>query len=456
MEVWTGVDGLARAASGPARVVKSPGVPPSAPVVARGACATGVPGLRRARARLAAARPPVRRGHRHEREDDDRRAARRDLARGRARRSRSPATSARPSPRSSDDARRRARPSSARRPRYQLRGHASRSRPRSALILNVTPDHLDRHGTLEAYRAAKLRAVRRTRAPDDGRRRPARPAAPRPAARRGASSSAATRRDDLALRDGGALVARASGCCALDEIRLRGAAQRARTRWRPPRPRSRRASPAEPVLDALRTLRRRRAPPRGGAHARRRHLGQRLEVHERRLARPSRSTRFDGAVHLILGGQAKDQDFTTLRGAICARAAGRVPDRRGRASGSPTTSTGRSRSTRSGDLERAVAAARGAAARPARSCCCRPPARASTSSGDYEDARARIQGARRPRSEFREGVRCRRRIEPRWLALPPAPAPPRLRRHVPAAASAAQSRRTCCSPRSCASSPSAR
>ncbi len=27
----------------------------------------------------------------------------------------------------------------------------------------------------------------------------------------------------------------------------------------------------------------------------------------------------DAPVHLILGGQAKDQDFTTLRGAVCAR-----------------------------------------------------------------------------------------------------------------------------------------
>ena len=44
---------------------------------------------------------------------------------------------------------------------------------------------------------------------------------------------------------------------------------------------------------------------------------------------------FDARIHLILGGQAKDQDFTTLRGAICARAvavhvigedAGRIAD----------------------------------------------------------------------------------------------------------------------------------
>ena len=32
-----------------------------------------------------------------------------------------------------------------------------RFRARAAVLLNITPDHLDRHGTLEAYRAAKLR-----------------------------------------------------------------------------------------------------------------------------------------------------------------------------------------------------------------------------------------------------------------------------------------------------------
>ena len=30
-------------------------------------------------------------------------------------------------------------------------------RPRVAVLLNLTPDHLDRHGSLDAYRAAKLR-----------------------------------------------------------------------------------------------------------------------------------------------------------------------------------------------------------------------------------------------------------------------------------------------------------
>jgi UDP-N-acetylmuramoylalanine--D-glutamate ligase len=39
-------------------------------------------------------------------------------------------------------------------------------RPRVAVLLNVTPDHLDRHGTLEAYRAAKLRIFENQTAED--------------------------------------------------------------------------------------------------------------------------------------------------------------------------------------------------------------------------------------------------------------------------------------------------
>jgi UDP-N-acetylmuramoylalanine--D-glutamate ligase len=39
-------------------------------------------------------------------------------------------------------------------------------RPRVAVLLNVTPDHLDRHGDLDAYRAAKLRLFE-NQTPDD-------------------------------------------------------------------------------------------------------------------------------------------------------------------------------------------------------------------------------------------------------------------------------------------------
>ena len=38
--------------------------------------------------------------------------------------------------------------------------------PEVAVLLNVTPDHLDRHGTLEAYRDAKLRVFAHQQAAD--------------------------------------------------------------------------------------------------------------------------------------------------------------------------------------------------------------------------------------------------------------------------------------------------
>jgi len=40
-------------------------------------------------------------------------------------------------------------------------------RPRVAVLLNLEPDHLDRHGSFEAYRAAKLRLFENQRPPDD-------------------------------------------------------------------------------------------------------------------------------------------------------------------------------------------------------------------------------------------------------------------------------------------------
>lgn len=40
---------------------------------------------------------------------------------------------------------------------FQLEGVADAFRPRAAVVLNVTPDHLDRHGDMERYAAAKRR-----------------------------------------------------------------------------------------------------------------------------------------------------------------------------------------------------------------------------------------------------------------------------------------------------------
>src|SRR5206468_4138645 len=49
---------------------------------------------------------------------------------------------------------------------FQLESCA-RPRARIAVVLNVTPDHLDRHRTMEAYTAAKARLLRYQEPDDD-------------------------------------------------------------------------------------------------------------------------------------------------------------------------------------------------------------------------------------------------------------------------------------------------
>jgi UDP-N-acetylmuramoylalanine--D-glutamate ligase len=49
---------------------------------------------------------------------------------------------------------------------FQLES-AERPKPRIAVVLNLTPDHLDRHGSFESYAAAKARLVRFQDARDD-------------------------------------------------------------------------------------------------------------------------------------------------------------------------------------------------------------------------------------------------------------------------------------------------
>ena len=126
----------------------------------------GAAGDRRARARLAAAAEPLRRGHRHERQDHGRPSCSATSGGPPASRSRSPATSARRSPRWS--ARSTPRPRSSARRRASSSRTPTRFAPECAVLLNVAPDHLDRHGDLDAYRDAKLRVFANQ---GDGRRR---------------------------------------------------------------------------------------------------------------------------------------------------------------------------------------------------------------------------------------------------------------------------------------------
>ena len=123
-----------------------------------------------------------------------------------------------------------------------------------AVLLNVEPDHLDRHADFEAYRAAKLRIFERA----------ARRSCPPGRGWKGWSSAPATR---------------------FRPSRFFPAGTTARTRRRRWRRRARRASSDGAIARGARDVRRRAAPARDGAGAAWRPLRQRLQGDERRRRR---------------------------------------------------------------------------------------------------------------------------------------------------------------------------
>ena len=196
--------------------------------------------------------------------------------------------------------------------------------PECAVLLNVEPDHLDRHGTFEAYRDAKMRVF----------------------ANQGPATWRSSRRfrrcpiaaDELAAARRAQRRERAGG-----RRRPRSRARSRRTRW--PRRCARSA--------ACRTGSRRwpsRAAWSGSTTPRRptsRRRGVGIEA-------------FDGGVHLIAGGSLKGGGFEGLRDPVAVALQGRLPDRRGeRAAGRRPRGRPGCRLERCGDLERAVAAAGG-------------------------------------------------------------------------------------------------
>ena len=167
------------------------------------------------------------------------------------------------------------------RPRFQLEDTVDVRARGARVLLNLAPDHLDRHGTFEAYRAAKLRVFAH-QGNDDvavaplglgvedlggcARRvcfgdRPQAELADRAGQLWWGERAADRRRGDRACAapHNRANAMAAAAVCA-------GARDRARRGAR---------GPAD--------VRRRRAPPRGGRRRRRRALRQRLEGHQRRL-----------------------------------------------------------------------------------------------------------------------------------------------------------------------------
>ena len=183
--------------------------------------------------------------------------------------------------------------------------------PEAAVLLNLAPDHLDRHGELRRLRrreAADLRqpGQRRRRG---GAGRP-RGRGPRAGARAACSFGAAP---DAELRRprGLPVVGRAAADRGRPD-RAAGARTTGRTRWRPPpsawRAESSRArsSPGSTSFAGVAHRLEQIAVAAGRA------LGQRLEGDERREHDRRAARRSPGGVHLIAGGRGKGQDFTPL------------------------------------------------------------------------------------------------------------------------------------------------
>ena len=190
------------------------------------------------------------------------------------------------------------------------------------MLLNLTPDHLDRHGTLEAYTAAKLEIFAR-QGNDDVAVAPARELASgedrRGLGRPGRLSAPGAGR--RAVRARRRAVVAGQPLLALEELRLRG------------RHNVENAMAAAAVClargierDAVRAGLRSFAGWRTAWRRSRRRDGV-LYVNDSKATNvASTLVALDafapGPIHLILGGQGKGQDFTALRGPV-ARAAGR-------------------------------------------------------------------------------------------------------------------------------------
>jgi UDP-N-acetylmuramoylalanine--D-glutamate ligase len=228
--------------------------------------------------------------------------------------------------------------------------------PEAAVLLNLSQDHLDRHGTMEAYRAAKLQAFAR-QGNDD--------VAVYPCdigiedlggcARRVCFGEAGAELEDRA----GQLWWDQAPLLGVDEIGLRGLHNRANAMAAAAVALARGVD-AEAVAEALRTF-------PGVAH--------RLEEIDRRdgvlYVNDSKATNVDAAVvairsfergvHLIAGGRGKGGAYDALAGPVAERCAGvYLIGEEAEAIGAALEAAGVPLH-RSGDLEHALAAARAAA-----------------------------------------------------------------------------------------------
>ena len=227
--------------------------------------------------------------------------------------------------------------------------------PDAAGLLNIAPDHLDRHGDMEDYVAAKLRLFA-FQGPEDVAVLPADgPRAPGEAIRVTFGTAA-----DADLRDDGALLRwRGEPLIACAEIRLRGLHNRANAMAAAALALAR-GIPADAVADALASF--------GGVEHRLEEVasvGGVLYVNDSKATNTASTLvalrAFDpGSVHLILGGRGPGQDFGLLREEVAARA--RAVYLIGEEATAIAAALAGLDPVDCGTLERAVAAARAAAA----------------------------------------------------------------------------------------------
>jgi UDP-N-acetylmuramoylalanine--D-glutamate ligase len=185
--------------------------------------------------------------------------------------------------------------------------------PDTAVLLNLTEDHLDRHGSFDAYRAAKLEAFAR---------QPAGALAVAPPHLVGALGGAAERvtfgpGGDVEHRDG-RLWWRGAFLIGASEIRLRGAHNRENAMAAAAVCLAR-GLPADAVRAALATF-------SGVAHR----LEEIATADGVLYVNDSKATNvasavvgiesFPGGVHAILGGRGKHGDYSPLARAVAARA----------------------------------------------------------------------------------------------------------------------------------------
>ncbi len=228
--------------------------------------------------------------------------------------------------------------------------------PDAAVLLNLAPDHLDRHGTFEAYRQAKLEIFAHQ---DAGA------VAVLPETLAAEIPTAAARRvlfggdGDVTAADG-ALAWHGEPVVALDEIRLRGAHNLENAMAASAACLARGMDP-EAVAEALRTF--------AGVEHRLEEVGRFggvLYVDDSKATNVASAVvgirSFPPGVHAILGGRGKGEDYAPLVAPVAehCRAVYLVGEEAGRIG---AALAGAAPAHDCGDLEHAVAAAR-AAARP--------------------------------------------------------------------------------------------